>query len=282
MKNLIPKMIMLWIFWLIVINAYSEKTCHANQAYPIIHTFSQPDGTIFSARQWGDERSHGWETLDRFTIMQNPQGYWTYAIQDITGRLVASSLVVGKDDPASVGISLPITLMRMDRMAFANGEIPVILLTFPNMTPAMTADEFKKRWFESDRDIQMTGWYTASHSQTYYGKDVLDAQGKRVRDQHVAALICEAVNAADMSLNFANYDTNKDCYVDMLMLVHQGKAQEDTRHSDDLFSLSGTLNEARLSGDGIGEIITQDRCHSESLMKVNAYIIQPEIRLLRK
>jgi len=84
-----------------------------------------------------------------------------------------------------------------------------------------------------------------------------------------------------MTIDFGRYDTNGDCYVDLMMVEHQGPAQEETKDALDLFSLEGTLNEAKERGDGTGEVMTNDRCTPESLMKINVYAIQPEIRLLR-
>ncbi|WP_446011848.1 hypothetical protein [Candidatus Electrothrix sp.] len=37
-------------------------------AAPIEHELTQPDGSKFKARKWGDEWNHGWETVKGYTI----------------------------------------------------------------------------------------------------------------------------------------------------------------------------------------------------------------------
>ncbi len=272
------------IFCLLLLfnNLYHMKTSWADQALSRIHTLTQPDGFTFSARQLGDERGFCMETLDGYVIVQNPQKYWTYAVIDPAMRVVPTAFAVGHVAPEAIGFQKRLRPATPDFPRNLPSVMPVLLITFPNATPVMTAADFTARSFGTDRPIQANGWYPARHSHHYYGRDVTDTQGKRVRDQHVAALVIEAVQAADADVNFGEYDTNGDCYVDVVMVVHQGTAQEETQHRDELFSLPGTLNHARGYGDGTGEMITHDRCHADVLMKVNAYIMQSEIRSLEQ
>lgn len=51
----------------------------AGPAAPIEHTLFQPDGSELIAKQWGDEWSNGFETLDGYTIIQDDLGWWVYA-----------------------------------------------------------------------------------------------------------------------------------------------------------------------------------------------------------
>ncbi|HHT9111862.1 MAG: hypothetical protein HZA47_09385 [Planctomycetes bacterium] len=75
------------------------KVGYAIPAAPFIHTLTQPDGTDFKAKQWGDESCHGWETEDGYTVVFDESvNCWTYAIHDTTGELISSSRTVGKDD----------------------------------------------------------------------------------------------------------------------------------------------------------------------------------------
>lgn len=90
----------------------------AAPAAPTDFPLTQPDGSIFQARQWGDEWSHGYETVEGYSILNDPaSGTWVYASVDTQGRLVAAPavaplqqgsssrspyLVVGKDSPADL------------------------------------------------------------------------------------------------------------------------------------------------------------------------------------
>ncbi len=73
-------------------------TGYAEPAAPFLHSLTQPDGTVFHARQWGDESLHGWQTEGGHTILfDKTLDSWTYATRDKDGRLVCSSCVVGRD-----------------------------------------------------------------------------------------------------------------------------------------------------------------------------------------
>ncbi len=43
-------------------------------------TFTQPDGSQLEVRGWGDQHNAVFETLDGYTVVQNPNtGYFEYA-----------------------------------------------------------------------------------------------------------------------------------------------------------------------------------------------------------
>ncbi len=266
--------------------------------YQKIHTLTQPDGTTFQARPWGDEWMSGWETEDGYTITQNAHGCWMYAVMSASGGFAATAYIAGIDDPAAAGIPKGVRPFFRS-IGFLTKVQIVLLINFPENRSGMPPDRFYDRWFAPDRDIlaewarsaipgvvipdrpaSVTGWYQAAHLQAYYGRDILDEQGRRVRDAFPATLVIEAVKAADAAVDFGDYDNDHDCAADLVMVVHQGAAQEETGNRDDLFSVEGTLKEAQLLGDGSGEITTSDACHSEQMITVNAYAIQPDIRTL--
>lgn len=83
-----------------------------------VETVRQPDGSVISIRQFGDEWGNGHRTLDGFTILRDPSsGIWKYVEQDANGNLRHSPFIVGRDRP--VGI-LPGLSPRSQRAA-ANG-----------------------------------------------------------------------------------------------------------------------------------------------------------------
>ena len=73
-------------------------------ANPNPFTLTQPDGTTFTAKLIGDERSYRVETITGYTIVQDSDNYWTYA-QDANGILTPSSYRVGSSDPRELGLS---------------------------------------------------------------------------------------------------------------------------------------------------------------------------------
>jgi M6 family metalloprotease-like protein len=64
----------------------------------------QPDGSILHSYASGDEFNHWLHDKNNYTIVQHPTtGYFVYAVLE-NGKLAASSHVVGKVDPAAVGL----------------------------------------------------------------------------------------------------------------------------------------------------------------------------------
>ncbi len=289
---------------------YRAEESSADQALPRIHTLTQPDGSRFSARQRGDEWLHKWETMDGYTIVQNQQGYWTYAVQDETGWLAPSAIIVGTDPPAMRGISKHLgptktvldkilsriqVLRSQQRIVPSTGTInmPVLLVNFSDTPVTIPAADFDTLLFStgttsltdyyqevSYNQLNVSGdiidWYTASKPHDYYGHDVYDPVR---RDEHVGELIIEGVTAADPSFNFANYDADGDCYVDTLIVVHQGARQAETGNSYDIWAHQGGLEYCKLKKDGSGEITTDDSCLADpsKFIKINDYTIQSEI-----
>ncbi len=64
----------------------------------------QPDGTSFTALQWGDEWNNGVETISGYSILQQPDSWWVYA-RLTTGGLLGPALL--EDKPRRVGIDSP-------------------------------------------------------------------------------------------------------------------------------------------------------------------------------
>ena len=67
-------------------------------ASPRTSELVQPDGSLISARQWGDEWLHGGETTEGYTIVKDKSGFWVYADRDSTGKLYPAN--VRADGPA--------------------------------------------------------------------------------------------------------------------------------------------------------------------------------------
>ncbi len=59
----------------------------ASPAAPGEFILTQPDGTAFTARLWGDEWNNGVETPDGYSILQEADGWWAYAALQPDGTL---------------------------------------------------------------------------------------------------------------------------------------------------------------------------------------------------
>jgi M6 family metalloprotease-like protein len=293
---------------------------YAVPAAPVIHTLNQPDGSSFEARQWGDEWCHGWETLDGYSILFDEDLVsWTYATYGIDGSLISSLRVVGRDTPPGEvsknirpkgqarmmippkGLSWELSTEIRQGIVPPTGtaNIPVILINFSNTTTTYTVTNFNtllfgtannsmKDYYEevsygafsvSPGPSGIVGWHQASNNHDYYGTDV----GGEGDDAWPGDLVYEAVVAADAAgFNFAAYDEDGDCYVDVVAIVHQGSGQEASPAATDIWSHRWTLNSAQYWGrSNYGEYTTNDTCTADPMkkVKVNDYIIQPETLL---
>ncbi len=269
----------------------------------------QPDGTSFLARQWGDERMRGWETTEGFTIVKDKTtGYWHYADTDAAGQLSSTGKAVGinnipvgtpkrvkpQTQAVSQGRQAP-SLKFSPRAPKAppktgTANIPVILINFSDTSTSYTPADFNtllfgtigktmKKYFEeisygvftvSSGPSGIAGWFTASDTHDNFD------------DAKVGKLVIEAVQAADAAgFNFAPYDQDGDCYVDVVSIIHQGTGEEVSGNSTDINSHSSDLLSRSLlvPADGTGEVATNDVCtaNPSAFVKVNNYIIQPEL-----
>ncbi|RPJ38068.1 MAG: hypothetical protein EHM21_17380, partial [Chloroflexi bacterium] len=89
--------------------ALSASLALAAPAAPIDIPLQQPDGSVVTVRQWGDEWQHGYETKGGHTIVKDSaSGFWVYAASQADGSLAPAlnaskkMLVVGRDNPGSL------------------------------------------------------------------------------------------------------------------------------------------------------------------------------------
>ncbi len=281
-------------------------------ALSTIQQMDQPDGRTFNARLWGDERSHGWETFDGYTIIKDPQTrYWHYAQKQAgTGKMLAGGIVgVNKvttgtsrhlRPTATASTSSQGSLSRGAAMAAPRSvsratvtgtrPIPVLMVNFTDTAPTFDSTDFSGVLFGSGTNSMkdyyeevsygdfsvsagtagVTGWYTASKNHDYYGENDVDGY-----DKHPAELVYETVAAADAAIDFSEYDTDGNCYVDAVVIIHQGSGEEAYGLNADIWSHQWDLFSAYFNGDGPG-VYTTDDVAACGQIKIKDYVIQPE------
>jgi len=292
-----------------------NETAQAVPALPVLHILKQSDGTTFKARQWGDERMHGWETIEGHTIVFDTAiNSWTYAVKDRKGALKSSGLKVVPGNPPSalrkhirpsgqILSKVPSKALKSEKTSVdvlqknvpstGTANIPVILINFSDTSTTYSKSSFDTLLFGSGnfsmKDYYeevsygvlsvsagpggISGWHRASNTHNYYGQN-------NSRDMWPGTLVREAVAAADAAgFNFAPYDQNGDCYVDIVVIIHQGDGEEASGDSTDIWSHHWSLNDAYYWGySNGGEYTTNDDCTSNPSVKVKVddYTIQPE------
>ena len=280
-------------------------------ALSVQQTLTQPDGDSFEARLWGDENGHGWETTDGYTVVKNSRTqFWSYAEKDGADakKLTAAGIVgaVGekrplekyirpeesKSDRSFQGVHTQSAPSVADTASSVSGtrHLPVLLVNFNDTRTRFGSEDFEQLLFavgnNSLRDFYeeasygaltltsgpngVMGWYRAEFQHDYYGRN-----NDNGWDAHPATLVREAVAAADASVDFSQYDMDGDCYVDTVMLVHQGAGEEAGGRSTDIWSHRWKLSSAAYYGDGDGAYTTDDTAACGRI-KINDYSIQPE------
>lgn len=287
-------------------------------ALPSVQQIEQPDGYRFAARLWGDEKAHGWETVDGYTIEKNPaSNYWYYAQEQTGGVQLQSADIVGDDsapagldkhlrpaastNPRNFSSSATIHQSGGSGVVLQSGAvqrspvsgtrpIPVMMINFNDTATTYDPADFQSVLFgtgsNSMKDYYeevsygafsvapgsagVAGWYTAAKTHAYYGEN--DAYGY---DKHPAELVIETVTAADAAVDFSDYDSDGDCYVDAVVIIHQGSGEEAGGADSDIWSHQWDLASAAYFHDGTGVYTTNDHAACGDI-KIKDYVIQPE------
>ena len=98
----LKRSIMTFKRYLIAIFIFVTAVCHAGPARPGVMTFTQPDGSSFTARVRGDEFMKIITTASGNAIMKNDDGWWCYATYDSKGQKIDSGYRVGENVPMHI------------------------------------------------------------------------------------------------------------------------------------------------------------------------------------
>lgn len=183
----------------------------------------------------------------------------------------------------------PKTNMRTKNMNVSNKantpvvgkrRVLVILMQFPDWEFVRSADDFQRLFNEtgfredgamgSVRDYynyvshgrldllsDIKGPYTASQRMAYYGGNTSYGGA----DRNPYALFEEAVESVAMDVNLADYDVDKDGYVDNIHIIYAGYGEEAGASSDAIWAHEMTFREITVQG-----------------VKINKYSCAPELR----
>ncbi len=222
----------------------STESAHAVPAGPGVGELEQPDGTIFKARQFGDEWYHGYETRSGHTILRR-NGWWSFAAKRDDGTLRASHRRVGVDPPPArkhlrdvdriaEADEVRTQLARLDRRnarqadgreVAATGSDPVlvILVQFQNQTNlGTTASQWATRYFGEGKSV--VDYYERNSYNKFTFGAAFDSHGTAngvigwltLPMNHPddsafeQATIKAAIQAADPYIDYGIFDTNDD------------------------------------------------------------------------
>jgi len=99
--------------------------------------------------------------------------------------------------------------------------------------------------------IDVHGWFSLSEPNNYYGADDPNDPNNPDLIININQMIEDAIKEADPTVNFADYDSDGDGWVDILGVVHQGLGQEVSgRDPNYIWSKQGRL-ESPMTVDGV-------------------------------
>ncbi len=244
MKIRWPVLIVGFLLGIFLILGFTIRVSAAPAA-PIDFQLTQPDGSKFTARQWGDEWLNGFETAEGYTILQIESGWWVYAGETADGSLVPEKLGnnylrVGVDYPFDIPLHLRPTKpasVRTDSLenlgrAQNIGEHPtlVLLAEFDDRVHNYAAYNFSQKIFgnsQSLKDYYLDASFNqltiTPASETYgtandgvigwlnLGYNHPDTGSHTNTDNYL--IVKNALIAADPYIDYSNFDTNSDGYI---------------------------------------------------------------------
>jgi M6 family metalloprotease-like protein len=281
---------------LIIASLLLPALCLSIPASPDKYLLIQSNSSSFEAKQWGDERSHGWETSDGYTVIyEEKERNWHYAGLDSDGSLRSTGKAVGRDrvpgehakrirpaninpvsqSPAYISSVIPISSQaEISSFIAPSGtyNIPVFLINFQNTSNTFTASDFTTLLFGNNNWSMKDFYNEASYgaftvspgpngiSGWYTAINPHDYYGQNGSwgiDRFAGTLVREVIAAADLAgFDFAPYDMDGDCYADVVDVIHQGTGEEIGLNSNDIWSHSWDLNSAYYYGSSNGREYT--------------------------
>ncbi len=232
-------------------------------ASPDAFTDKQPDGTAIELSVRGDEHFNWLEDSRGFTVVRE-RGRFVYGKREATGRIVPSTLEVGKQDPDAAGIRphlLPDPAVRAEwSLRVQSSQAPtqapirsgtlrnlVVLLRFANHTnrqlPTPAAVDVLFNRVGGDPALAPTGSVRDVYEASSYGRLALESTvvpywiDLPYTEQYYAAgnslgRTPEAIRAAldaldrDPSFSFRDFDRNGDGAIDAITFIHSGYGAE--------------------------------------------------------
>lgn len=159
------------------LTALPNMIVQASPASPNSFVVIQPDGTTFTAVQWGDEYQHGLETVEGYSIAQeNSSGYWYYLSVGLDGTLApamqnSTLMIVGQDSPkglkkhlrpsvtasAKSSTKSPAVVGATDSpTASGTQKVVVFLAGFPNATGRSAPSDWASLIFGGAGSLKIT------------------------------------------------------------------------------------------------------------------------------
>jgi immune inhibitor A len=242
------------------------------QPDPTPFTLFQPDDTEFTGKKIGERVGGRVETLDGYSLVQDEEGWWTYADKGITGKLVPTEHRVGKINPESIVGLIPhlsndppefrkmededlphstrapplnqtwkaiAIMLNFTDMNFDPGRNQAYYSNLLNGTTGNTMRNYYREvsYGQFDIEIDVVGPFPSVHYMAWYGADDhgLDT-GDGATPRNIFEMAREAVQLADPTVDFSRYDGDSDGTIDAIFIIHAGSGQEGAGGTNSIWS----------------------------------------------
>ncbi len=280
---------LLVVFFYIII--VGEMSAIAEPASPKPITKKQSDGSTITFILQGDEHVHWAKTLDGYTLLQNGNNDWVYAIRNQLGELVASNVIASNQEERNANQQSFVASLQKD-LRFSQSQVAskmktlgtkyywdpfptqgkskmlVILVEFSDVAFSYTNNDFQNLCSQSG--YNGTGsfrdyYYEQSQGQfdvevTVVGPYTLPNNmayygSNTNQNQNYKNFVTDVVMAADSYVDFSQFDNNNDGYVDGIGIFFAGTAENVTSNPDEIWPHQGTrwvqTNDTTADGDFI-------------------------------
>lgn len=249
-------------------------------ANPTPVTIKQANGKTLTFILQGDEYVNWAKTTDGYTILKNNEGMYVYATKDSRDNLIPSSYIAANTNERSSEDIAFLSTTRTDLRYSSNQvssmknawiqkngtihtkytttgtvKLLVILVSFSDLPFTYTNQNFQdlvkqhnynnygsvKDFYlqNSDSiftmDIDVVGPFTLPNTMAYYG-----GNSSSMGSQY---FVRDAINAADASVNFANYDNDGDGYVDAIHIIFAGTPESSTGNANEIWPHRGSVRQ---------------------------------------
>ena len=200
------------------------------------------DGTIVMAELRGDESFHYWLTADGMYIMNQGDGYakvdevdnWKARHKARSAQVKAKRAARKQmhDFPSYIGKKRGLLiLVEFSNQRFKSEHDVTFYENVANKEGFISKEGYSGSVHDYfmdqsgglfDLTFDVVGPFKLSHDYAYYGQNDIDGY-----DLRPGEMIAEAIEKANKSVNFADYDWDENGKVDMVMVIYAGRGEAD-------------------------------------------------------
>ncbi len=126
---------------ILILTVISLGDAFAVTAYPYPFDYKQPDGSIVTIRLRGDEKVHWAETMDGYTLLNNGNDGWEYAVLDDKNDLVCSGLLAHTADNRTAP-ETELLLRTSKELRFSKSQVQTLLSFWDAKSGGDNSDTF--------------------------------------------------------------------------------------------------------------------------------------------